>query len=69
MHHLNTDEDEEATFIGQKKQRDFGMAVILANIRGYKIGDKFDGTVSEQVETGQNCSSVICDYKKSTRIV
>ena len=28
------------------------------------MGDKVDGTVSEQVETGQNCPSVICDYGK-----
>ena len=40
------------------------MAAILANCRGYKIGDKVDGTVSEQVETGLNCSLIICDYGK-----
>ena len=40
------------------------MAAILANCRGYKIGDKVDGIVSEQVNTGQNCSLVICNYGK-----
>ena len=40
------------------------MAAILANCRGCKIGDKVDGIVSEQVETGLNCSLVICDYGK-----
>ena len=40
------------------------MAAILANYRGYNIGDKVDGTVSEQVETGLNCSLFICDYGK-----
>ena len=28
----------------------FVMAAILANCRAYKIGDKVDGTVSEQVK-------------------
>ena len=27
-------------------------------------GDEVDGTVSEQVNTGQYCSFVICDYRK-----
>ena len=40
------------------------MVAILANCRGYKIGDKVDGAVSEQVETGLDCSLVICDYRK-----
>ena len=40
------------------------MAAILANCRGYKIGDKVDGTVSEQVETGLNCSLLIYDNGK-----
>ena len=40
------------------------MAAILANCGGHKIGDKVDGAVSEQVEAGQNCSLVICDYGK-----
>ena len=39
-------------------------AAILANCRGYKIGYKVDGTVSEQIETGLNCSLIICDYGK-----
>ena len=38
------------------------MATILASCRWFKIEDKVVGTVSEQVETGQNCSLVICDY-------
>ena len=40
------------------------MAAILANCRGEKIEDKVAGTVSEQAETGLNCSLVICDYGK-----
>ena len=44
------------------------MAAILANCRGYKIEDKVDGTVSEQVETGLNCSLVICDYGKVQKL-
>ena len=48
--------------LSAQKQQDFVMAAILANCRGYKIGNKVDGTVSEQFETGHNCSSVICDY-------
>ena len=40
------------------------MAAILVHCRGNKIGDKVDGTVSEQVETGLHCSLVICDYGK-----
>ena len=40
------------------------MAAILANCLRYKIEDKVVGTVSEQVETGRNCSLVICDYGK-----
>ena len=40
------------------------MAAILVNCRGNKIGDKVDGTVSEQVETWLNYSLVICDYAK-----
>ena len=40
------------------------MAAILANCREYKIGDKVDVTVSEQNETGLNCSLVIYDYGK-----
>ena len=40
------------------------MAAILANYRGYKIEDKVDGTVLEQVETGLKYSLVICDYGK-----
>ena len=40
------------------------MAAILANCRGWKIGDKVDGTGSEQVETGLNFFLVICDYGK-----
>ena len=39
------------------------MAAILANCGGHKIGD-VDGTVSEQVEAGQNCPLVICHYGK-----
>ena len=50
--------------LSAQKQQDFVMAAILANCRGYKIGNKVDGTVSEQFETGHNCSSVICDYGK-----
>ena len=37
-----------------QKRPEFAMAMIrneiLANCPGYKIGDKVDGTVSEQVE-------------------
>ena len=36
----------------------------LANCRVYKIRDKVDGTVSEQVETGMICSLVIFDHGK-----
>ena len=38
------------------------MAAILANCREYKIKDKVDGTVSEQVKDGLSCCLVICDY-------
>ena len=51
------------TYRTQKRQ-DFVMAEILANCRGYKIGDKVNGTVSEQGKTGLNCSLVIYDYGK-----
>ena len=50
-----------------QKRQDFVMAGILANCRGYKIGDKVNGPVSEQGKTGLNCSLVICedcDYGK-----
>ena len=40
------------------------MAALLANCREYKIGDKVESTVSEQVNTDQYCSLVICDYRK-----
>ena len=56
---MNTHKDEEAKFVGHKLK-----AAILANCQGRKIGDKVDGQVSEQVETGLNCSLVICDYGK-----
>ena len=46
-----------------QKRQDL-MTAILEDCRGYKIGDKVDGAVSEQVETGLNCSLVICDYRK-----
>ena len=39
-----------------QKRQDFVLAAILATCRGYKIGDKVDGTVSEQVETWLNRS-------------
>ena len=39
------------------------MAAILANCREYKIEDKVDGTVSEQVKNWLSCL-VICDYGK-----
>ena len=40
------------------------MAAILANCLEYKIEDKLDGTVSEQVKNGLSCCLVICDYEK-----
>ena len=52
------------SYIYHKKGQAFVLTALLANCRGYKIGDKVDGTVSEQVETEQNCSLVICDYGK-----
>ena len=45
------------------------MAAILANYRGYQIGDKVDGTVLQQVETGLKYSLVICDYGKAVKMV
>ena len=54
------------TFVEHKAARLRIMAAILANCRGYKIEDKVDGTVLEQVETVLNCSLVICDYGKYT---
>ena len=39
------------------------MAAIFANYRGYQIGDKVDGTVLQQIETGLKYSLVICEYK------
>ena len=40
------------------------MAAILANCREYKIEDKVNGTVSEQVKNGLSCCLVISDYGK-----
>ena len=34
----------------------------MANCQGYKIEDKVDGTVSEQVKNRLSCSLVICDH-------
>ena len=62
--YINTYEDEEVVFIGQRSGEPLQWRHISRNIEGHNIGDKIHCTVSKLDETWLKSSLAIYHYVK-----